>query len=284
MNTYAIANWKSQFETSETAKLKTMRWVPVPNQHDGLAFRRLTAHPQAVQLFAAWNLILQVASRGDARGVLQHNGQPLDARDLALMTGFPEEIFTLALRELASQRIGWLVCHDDGQNPEKPPQKPVSPGTPAASPGIPAEPAGTPGASPSEGRKEGRKGGTSGGGPGTAGPLSPPTPPIQFFPVKPGLYRREYQAMLEDCEREIERVTSADASYERLLKADVVDLIALLEKEGNTRRAEEIRRRSDTWRRGPLKPQAGALLLAWKQRRTEIKAAMNGVVAAEPSR
>ena len=118
MTIYRIANWEASFETYETKKLTHLKWVPVPNKHDGLGFRRLAAQKNRCELFAAWNLILQVASKGRKdieRGMLIRDGRPLTPEDLAIMTGFPEPIFETALEFFSSSVMGWLVFDNQGQ-------------------------------------------------------------------------------------------------------------------------------------------------------------------------
>ena len=100
---------------------------------------------------------------------------------------------------------------------------------------------------------------------------------LKFDPVKHGLYPREYKAMLEVADHEIERLKKNPAGYERVLSKDAADLIALLESEKNTDRVAAIKARADSWRRGAIKPWAAANLQAWKDRKAEISSAMNGV-------
>ena len=80
----------------------------MPNKHDGKSFRRLAAHREGVPAFAAWTLILEVASKMPTRGLLADEDGPLDAEDLSAKTGFPSSIFDLAFNLLTQPRIGWL--------------------------------------------------------------------------------------------------------------------------------------------------------------------------------
>src|SRR4051812_20432981 len=100
MSLYRIRDWESIYETAETRKLENLRWVPVPNKHDGLGFRRIAQHRSRSDLLAAWLLIVQVASKGrrGQRGSLSRDNRPLNAEDLALMTGFPAPMFEQALK------------------------------------------------------------------------------------------------------------------------------------------------------------------------------------------
>jgi hypothetical protein len=106
--TYRIKDWDDHFETAESRKLKSTRWVPMPTKHDGKGYRRITQHNEAVAIFCAWNLIVQVASKMPTRGVLADSDGPLDADDLSAKTGFPSAIFATALPFLSSESIGWM--------------------------------------------------------------------------------------------------------------------------------------------------------------------------------
>ncbi len=106
--TYRIKNWDMYFEKSDTRKCKNMRWIALPNKHDGKGFRRVAKHERNVELFTAWILILQVASKMPEHGLLVDEDGPLDAHDLSDMTGFPTEIFNMAFTVLTEKRIGWI--------------------------------------------------------------------------------------------------------------------------------------------------------------------------------
>lgn len=108
---YEVKNWSDLYETNETRKRTELRWVPVPNKHDGLGYKTMMAQENAAELFAAWNLILQVASKGDKddRGKLMRDGRPLSAGQLALITGFPADSFQRALGFFSSHESGWLL-------------------------------------------------------------------------------------------------------------------------------------------------------------------------------
>lgn len=131
--TYRVKDWDKIYETAETRKLLTLRWLPVPNKHDGLGYRRIVAQKDAAELFTAWILILQVASKGrgpDERGNLLRGQEALGDEDLAMMTGFPKAIFTRALDFFSNPKQGWLLVHED--------ELPLSAGAPAGSPASPA--------------------------------------------------------------------------------------------------------------------------------------------------
>lgn len=103
---YRVRDWPRHFETHESRKLKTIKWVAVPNKHDGRGFRRLIhAGPD---VFGAWILILQVASKCPERGVLADADGPLTPEDLEAKTGCPATVFAAALKLLCSPAIGWM--------------------------------------------------------------------------------------------------------------------------------------------------------------------------------
>lgn len=106
---YAIKDWDKHFENSESRKVKSLTWVRVTNKHDGKGYRRLVANSKSIQVFCAWNLIIQVASKMPVRGVLCDDDGPLTTSDLAFKTGFPEHIFSEAFKVLSEPVIGWLI-------------------------------------------------------------------------------------------------------------------------------------------------------------------------------
>ncbi len=106
--TYEIVDWNLHFEKSDTRKCKSMLWVPIPTRQDGAGYRRVMSHKSAVDIFAAWIAILQIAAKMPVRGVLKKDGRSLDASDLAIASGLPERIFELAITVLTGEKIGWI--------------------------------------------------------------------------------------------------------------------------------------------------------------------------------
>jgi hypothetical protein len=105
---YRIRNWEQVYENSESRKRDTLRWVATPNEHQGAGWGRMVAHKRKIELFCAWNLIIQVASKCRERGILRHGVRIYTDEDLAFKTGFPISIFTLALSFFSDKNIGWL--------------------------------------------------------------------------------------------------------------------------------------------------------------------------------
>lgn len=112
MKKYLVKDWDAHFENNRTREMAVMRWVPVPNKHDGEGFATIMDHPDGLKLFGAWNLILQVASKCKPRGELvKEDGTPHTPRSIALKTRCrnPEDI-AAALEFFASPDVGWLVA------------------------------------------------------------------------------------------------------------------------------------------------------------------------------
>jgi hypothetical protein len=127
MKVYRVKDWHTHFENSETRKLKSLKWVPVPNKQDGATYRALWDLPEAPEVFAAWILLLEVASKCPERGLLAKDGEAIDAAKLALYTGCPEEVYLHAIPALTS--IGWLeVVEVDGASPGILPEAPETSG------------------------------------------------------------------------------------------------------------------------------------------------------------
>lgn len=115
--TYRIANWLEKYENAETRKRKSLFWVLVPNGHDGLGFCSLMERDDALKIFGAWVLILQVASKCSTRGsLITSRGRPYSAKDIATMTRAPVESISDALDVLVE--IGWITADPSGTHPD----------------------------------------------------------------------------------------------------------------------------------------------------------------------
>jgi hypothetical protein len=107
MNAYRIRNWAQNFENNRSKTVAKLSWVPVPNGHDGEGFAVIMAHKDAAEIFAAWILILQIASRCSERGVLiREGGRPHDSASLAMRTRASAKWFDKALPILVE--VGWV--------------------------------------------------------------------------------------------------------------------------------------------------------------------------------
>ena len=105
---FSITDWDTIFENCSSRKLRNLNWVPIPNGHDSVEYSRLMNRKDGPEIFAAWILLIQVASKCVERGVLKSsNGRPYEAEELAVKTRAPEKIFVKALPYLCSS--GWII-------------------------------------------------------------------------------------------------------------------------------------------------------------------------------
>jgi len=106
---YEVADWDNKYENAETRKRKSLFWVLVPNCHDGLGYCTIMEREDALEVFGAWVLILQVASKSSHRGSLSSSkGRPYSAKEIATMTRAPVEKIRDALDVLVE--IGWVLA------------------------------------------------------------------------------------------------------------------------------------------------------------------------------
>ena len=109
---YKIREWSAWYENNRSRTVKELSWVPIPNRHDGENYSAVVTHPDGAVIFAAWVLILQVASRCQPRGtLLRDNKQPHTAATLSLKTRAPEVWFKTAL-EFLENNTDWLEIDD----------------------------------------------------------------------------------------------------------------------------------------------------------------------------
>ena len=105
---FTIKDWDELFENCASRKLKVLGWVPMPNNHDSVAYSRLMNRKDGPEIFAAWILLVQLASKCVTRGVLKSSdGRAYDAEEIAVKTRAPEGIFKKALPYLCE--AGWIT-------------------------------------------------------------------------------------------------------------------------------------------------------------------------------
>jgi len=108
MEVYIITNWDTNYENAQSRRYSHIKWLPIPNKHDGEGYCRLwTESDSPVDVFSAWILMLQIASKCNPRGMLiKDEGIPHDSLSLAIKTRAPKSIFDKALAYLP--KIGWI--------------------------------------------------------------------------------------------------------------------------------------------------------------------------------
>lgn len=105
--TYRIKDWSVNFENSRTKELKELRYVMVPNKHDGDGYTELLDHPNGAAHFGAWCAIVEVASKCAPRGdLVRQDGKPHDSYSLSRQTRIPATVFDEVLPRLID--IGWI--------------------------------------------------------------------------------------------------------------------------------------------------------------------------------
>lgn len=117
MNAYRIKNWNDLYENNRSRTVKDLAWVPIPNRHDGESYSRLMLRKDASEVFSAWILLLQVASRCHPRGtLLRSDGKPHDFESLSIKTRSNKSWFEKAIPVL--MQMSWLEqvavdCQED---------------------------------------------------------------------------------------------------------------------------------------------------------------------------
>lgn len=107
--TLEIVGWSEHFENNRSREYKHLRWVPVPNKHDGEGFSTLMHDEHGLEDFACWILIVQIASKCKPRNgrLARDDGSALTPRAMSLKTQAPAHAFERAIPRLIE--IGWLV-------------------------------------------------------------------------------------------------------------------------------------------------------------------------------
>ena len=116
---YKIKDWQKHFENNRSRTVEKLSWVAVPNSHDGENFTQIITAKNGAEIFAAWVLLVQVASKCQPRGtLLRGDGRPHDSASLSLKTRAPEKWFELCLKFL-TENTDWLEFEDiaDGCQP-----------------------------------------------------------------------------------------------------------------------------------------------------------------------
>jgi len=130
MKSYRIKDWDAHFENNRTRDMKEMRWVPVPNKHDGEGYAYIMSLKDGMAVYGAWHIILAVASKCGTRGtLLRDDGTPLQAKSIAIKSRGDEKIIQKALDICASSEVGWIeALTDEAQEGAEIPQEPARKG------------------------------------------------------------------------------------------------------------------------------------------------------------
>jgi hypothetical protein len=113
---FKIKQWNERYENNRSRTVADLRWVPIPNSHDGEGFATIMAHKDAAEIYTAWILMLQVASRCHPRGSLvRSDGTCLSVASLAIRTRAKREWFEKAIPALL--QVGWIERLTDQTSP-----------------------------------------------------------------------------------------------------------------------------------------------------------------------
>lgn len=114
---YQIIDWDKHYENNRSRQVERLQWVSVPNRHDGEGYSIIMADIRAAEIFAAWILMIQVASKCKTRGSLvRDDGTPMSLRAISLKTRGDLKWFEYAIPKLLE--VGWIQpltsCCDHG--------------------------------------------------------------------------------------------------------------------------------------------------------------------------
>ena len=108
MKLYAIRNWNEIYENNRSRQIESLSWVPFPNKHDGENFSLIMRHKDGAIIFAAFILLVELASKCKPRGVLiRGNGQPHNVTSMSAKCQAPDVWFSTALDYL-EHNTDWL--------------------------------------------------------------------------------------------------------------------------------------------------------------------------------
>lgn len=102
-----IKDWNKHYENNRSRAVTDLTWVPIKNKHDGLSYATVIAHEDGAKIFAAFILMVEVASRCQPRGrLVRSDGTRLTPKMLALRTRAPEDWFLTAIPVLKD--VDWI--------------------------------------------------------------------------------------------------------------------------------------------------------------------------------
>jgi hypothetical protein len=113
MKFYRIRDWEKNFENNRTRTMDVMRWVPIPNKHDGDGYTEMVDGPDGAAIYGAWVAVIQVASKCHPRGtLLRDNKTPHTPDSIARVTRLPAKSIERAIAKASSASVGWLEVLD----------------------------------------------------------------------------------------------------------------------------------------------------------------------------
>lgn len=115
---FQVRDWQRHYENDRSRRVTKCKFVCVPNKQHGWGFKRIMAEPDGAAIYGIFHIIVGTCSQQQVRdGWLTDSGEPMvspwGAKDLAMRFGRPVEEVERALQVLTSDRVGWIIRHDD---------------------------------------------------------------------------------------------------------------------------------------------------------------------------
>jgi len=136
MAIYRIRNWSTIFENCESRKLKSLKWVSMPNKMNTQGYTALIDHPNGPAHFGAWCALVEICSAREpkeSRGVLPEADGTIGgiSRVLGRISRMPQKLFEELLpRLLTDPEIQWIEMDtvESGKIPDAPGKNPDASG------------------------------------------------------------------------------------------------------------------------------------------------------------
>jgi uncharacterized phage protein (TIGR02220 family) len=120
MKLYRIRDWQELYENNRSRTVKDLSWVAIPNRHDGENYTMIMSHKRGSEIFSAFILMVEVASKCRPRGTLiRDNGKPHNPISLSLKCRCPASWFEIAI-EYLSENTDWLEFEDIASGCQEP--------------------------------------------------------------------------------------------------------------------------------------------------------------------
>jgi len=123
---YQIKDWVSHFENDRSKTRAQCSFVCVPNKQHGMGFCRIMAEPDGAAIYGIWHCLVGACSQQKKRnGWLTIDGEQAGiawgSDDLSLKFRRPVAEIDRALDFLASDKVGWLIKHQNTNEINNPP-------------------------------------------------------------------------------------------------------------------------------------------------------------------
>lgn len=109
---YVITDWEAVFVRGDLRKTVQWSWIGLPLMLDTAPYKRMVARPRGPELCWCYVACCMVAARMPIKGVLADERGPLDAVDLASLTGLEYGLVELFLEVAQEERVQWLLVRE----------------------------------------------------------------------------------------------------------------------------------------------------------------------------